>query len=47
MSGNDDEAKFDWDEVTRGHILGAFFYGYLTTQAGTHIYSETHLDGIG
>ena len=33
MSGNDDEVKFAWDEVTRGHILGAFFYGYLTTQA--------------
>ena len=31
-SGNDDEDKFEWDEVTRGHILGAFFYGYLTTQ---------------
>ena len=32
-SGNDDEVKFEWDAETRGHILGAFFYGYLTTQA--------------
>ena len=26
------EGYFNWDETTQGHILGAFFYGYTTTQ---------------
>ena len=28
----DGEEKFDWDETTTGHILSAFFYGYILTQ---------------
>ena len=28
----DENDKFDWDEITRGHILSAFNYGYVTTQ---------------
>lgn len=27
------DGPFDWDEEEQGVILGAFFYGYIVTQA--------------
>ena len=29
---SDEENKFDWDAITRGHVLGAHSIGYLFTQ---------------
>ena len=31
----DQHQGFDWDEFTRGQILGAFYIGYVTTQVCT------------
>ena len=33
LNGNDkNQGLFDWDEFTRGQVLGAFYIGYITTQ---------------
>lgn len=31
-SSNSTEVTFDWDQRTKGLILGSFFYGYIITQ---------------
>lgn len=44
-------AEFDWSETLQGHILGAFYYGYVFAQIPGGIlaqkYGGKHVFGIG
>ena len=31
-SNSSHQGDFDWDAETQGEVLGAFFYGYVSTQ---------------
>ncbi|KAG0713859.1 Vesicular glutamate transporter 2 [Chionoecetes opilio] len=32
IGGQEEEERFDWDEMTQGLVLAGFFYGYIFTQ---------------
>lgn len=36
----EETGEFDWDEKTKGVILGAFFYGYILTQIAGGRFAE-------
>lgn len=44
-------AEFDWSETLQGHILGAFYYGYVFAQIPGGIlaqkYGGKHVFGVG